>query len=90
MTSVKLTKQELLDLLRVHEVEVEFTKADGTLRKMWCSLIPELLPPLYRRVDETTTKKENESVVKVFCLDIGEWRSFRVDSVISTNIRKAT
>jgi len=78
----------LRTLLMAGKVSVEFTKVDGTQRYMVCTLAEDLLPPVDPAVlAEQATKpprKENPTVLRVFDLDINEWRSFRIDSV--TNI----
>jgi len=73
----------LNDFFKQHkELVVEFTKVDGTVRTMPCTLHPDLLP----KVEVTESKKKKEpklEVMSVFCTDKNEWRSFRVDNVIS-------
>ncbi len=86
-----MLRQELLDLLLQHEVDVVFTKVDGTMREMRCTLMPSMLPTPVTAANgkEEKPTKENTSVIRVFCTenDKKEWRSFRVDSVISANKR---
>ena len=80
-------KRDYLTLkLQFGEVAIEFTKVDGTNRKMPCTLAPQLIPPA--PIVEGKIKKErkeNPTVIRVFCTDKQEWRSFRIDSVISIN-----
>ena len=73
----------LNDFFKQHkELVVEFTKVDGTLRSMPCTLHPDLLPVAV--VTEGKKKKEPKpEVMSVYCTDKNEWRSFRVDNVIS-------
>ena len=73
----------LSDFFKHHkELVVEFTKVDGSVRTMPCTLHPDLLPPAV--VTEGKKKKEPKpEVMSVFCTDKQEWRSFRVDNVIS-------
>lgn len=59
-------------------VKVVFTKANGDIREMDCTLKQELLPE--------TSQKSNHPVgdtMVVFDLDANAWRSFRLDRVIS-------
>jgi len=63
---------------------VTFTKVNGEKRTMPCTLSSNLLPPV--PIKEDTAKKErkvNTDTLRVFCTDKNEWRSFRIDSVIS-------
>ena len=76
---------------------VEFTKVDGTVRSMPCTLSETLIPP--PPVHETNTdnpidfpapkkeKKQNPDVMNVWCLDKKEWRSFRIANVISAKAK---
>lgn len=79
-----MTREDLIKLLESKECVVEFTKVDGTYRKMPCTLAPQLIP-LAPVVEGKVKKerKENPNVIRVFCTDKKEWRSFRIDSVIS-------
>lgn len=63
--------------------DVEFTKADGTSRKMMCTLMPEYLPAM--AIGETVRhvpRKENDDTLAVWDLEKDAWRSFRVDSIV--------
>ena len=63
---------------------VTFTKKDGSERKMQCTLIESEIPADKR--PKGTSESENTSTVgsavRVFDTEVGEWRSFRWDSVI--------
>lgn len=79
----------LTTLLLDRELIVEFTKISGEKRIMPCTLSPTLIPiktDFVLTISEQTEKKErkeNPNVIKVFCTDKQEWRSFRIDSVIT-------
>jgi hypothetical protein len=64
-------------------VRITFTKKDGSERKMQCTLIESKIPTDKR--PKGTSESENTSTVgsavRVFDTEIGEWRSFRWDSV---------
>lgn len=61
-------------------VEVRFTKKDGTSRVMFCTTNKDRIP------EEKHPKGERENndhnLFKVFDLDIDEWRSFRLESLV--------
>ena len=71
------------DLLHTTEVRLTFTKADGTIRTMRCTLDPLKLPPQSAPViitNETRRRKEpDQETARVFDLDLQQWRSFRFD-----------
>jgi hypothetical protein len=72
----------LLEALKKHECTVTFTKVNGETRVMPCTLKEDVIP----KQEPKGTKKPNESVVSVWCLDKQEWRSFRVDNVVDLEI----
>jgi hypothetical protein len=72
----------LLEALKKHECTVTFTKVNGETRVMPCTLKEDVIP----KQEPKGTKKPNESVVSVWCLDKQEWRSFRVDNVVDLQI----
>ena len=82
-----MTREEMIRMLTAGQCTVTFTKVDKSIRVMPCTLNPNLIPlaPITESTTEEPKKerKENINVIPVFCTDIGAWRSFRVDSVIS-------
>ena len=84
-------KNEYKELLRQGIVEVEFTKVNGEYRVMPCTLNEHLIPPApVKELKEgelpKPPRKESPEVIRVFCIDKQEWRSFRIDSVISISL----
>jgi len=76
-------------LLKYYTCEVQFRKVDGSIRTMPCTLREDKLPvtDVIKESKETKpTKKQNTDVLVVYCLDLQEWRSFRLDNVISVKI----
>ena len=74
------------EALQTTIITVEFTKADGTLREMHCTLQPDKLPPgtpsgpIDGIIKEDKTRKPAEAdSIRVFDTDKQEWRSFRFD-----------
>jgi len=65
-------------------VRITFTKKDGSERKMDCTLIEAKIPADKRPkgTSESEDSSTTGSAVRVFDTEIGEWRSFRWDSVI--------
>jgi hypothetical protein len=74
-------KAFLNEKLHHGETTVTFTKVSGEKRVMLCTLDTSLLPPT-PVTENAKPRKINPDVIRVFCPDIKEWRSFRVDSVI--------
>lgn len=76
--------REVFDLLARHQCEVTFTKVDGSVRTMSCTLMSEALPARELK-EHHRTKVINYKTLSVWCLDQSEWRSFRTANV--THIR---
>ena len=64
--------------LRLGNVEVLFTKKDGSERKMLCTLVN--IPEEHQPKNEV---EYAENTIRVFDIEKQGWRSFRLDSVKS-------
>jgi hypothetical protein len=79
-------------LLVTSKITVQFTKADGTVRDMQCTLNPEHLPDLVTTgpvdgivVESAKPRKAPDPhSLRVFDVDKQEWRSFRFDRLLKT------
>jgi hypothetical protein len=72
--------REIFHLLGNHQCEVTFSKVDGSIRTMPCTLKSELLPARELK-EHHSTKAINYANLSVWCLDKSEWRSFKTDNV---------
>lgn len=61
---------------------ITFTKKNGDERTMRCTRDLKLIPE-DKHPTGSSTNKEKAGVVPVFDIEIGEWRSFREDSIVS-------
>lgn len=78
----------LRDMLRESVCEVTFTKINGDLRTMPCTLKPDMLPPqVVVESEEKKERKVSDTSLAVFVTDINEWRSFRIDSIHSISVK---
>jgi hypothetical protein len=86
-----INREQLSELLHTGECVVEFTKVNGEVRSMPCTLNADLIPPApIKALTEgkiLKVKKENPEVMNVWCLDKKEWRSFRIANVISAKVK---
>ena len=73
-------KEDVLKTLRAGETTVRFTKVDGSERTMRCTLAENYIPTDKQPKEAGSTAG---SALRVFDLDKGEWRSFRLQSLIS-------
>jgi hypothetical protein len=78
-------REWLLSLLHAGTVEVTFTKVDGTIRVMNCSLNPTLLP-VVTQVAESVKRTTSLNNIRVFDIEKQAWRSFKIENVISVSI----
>ena len=73
-------KDRIKESLKTGETAVTFTKMDGTVRRMVCTLDPKLIPV------ENKPKKQSlntsEDVQTVYDLERESWRSFYHENVI--------
>jgi hypothetical protein len=75
----------LRNLLSNSDCEITFTKVDGTVRTMPCTLRAEAMPSAVLQ-EHHKTKIYKPETLNVFCTDKQEWRSFRVANVQSVRI----
>lgn len=74
-------REWLKNMLQHDVVEVNFTKNDGTERKMLCTLSLDRIPG--EKMPKNSGKAKNNDVISVFDVEKQDWRSFRLDSVRS-------
>lgn len=75
---------DLIEELRKRDCRVIFKKVNGEERDMLCTLREDALPEF--TTDANTDEKSkgySNDTIRVVDVNKGEWRSFRVDSVIS-------
>lgn len=79
-----MTKEDLINQLKISDVVLKFTKKDGSERTMLATLDPSKLP-----VRESTNVKEHKEpttdAVAVYDLENQGWRSFNFSNLISVN-----
>lgn len=80
-----ITKEGIRNLLRQSVVSVTFTKGDGTVREMKCTLSEKFLPE--QEVKESHHKNSPDSC-PVWDVDAKAWRSFRWDSVSKISLEE--
>lgn len=76
-------KHQLMELLKISEVTINFTKKDGTERVLIATLDPSRLP--VRESTEETKREISTDAIAVWDTEIDEWRSFNFANVISIN-----
>ena len=69
----------LAEWLSLGECIVTFTKVDGTLREMPCTLESSNLPP---PVIDNAPRTRDPNIMRAYLVDKQEWRSFRLENVI--------
>ena len=73
--------REIRHLLEQHDCEVTFTKVNGELRTMPCTLRESAMPARVVTEEYQTTKLYKPETLSVWCLDKSEWRAFKVANV---------
>tara|TARA_B110001454_G_C12691997_1_gene422685 strand:- start:388 stop:690 length:303 start_codon:yes stop_codon:yes gene_type:complete len=91
----EIKRETVIELLQKECAVVTFTKNDGTERVLNCTLQAEYLPmpvkatapePFDGSTVHAPARAVNEHVVAAFDTDINEFRSFRLDSVITITV----
>ena len=77
--------KSLLENLQEHICIVSFTKINGEMRKMRCTLRNDILPKVEPK-ENAKSRKVNESVLSVWDVEKNDWRAFRLDSVTSVTV----
>ena len=79
MTGInELTREYMISELQKRVCRVIFKKVNGEERDMHCTLIEKVLPPM-----KGTERQKNENVIRAYDTNKCEFRSFRVENVIS-------
>ena len=79
---MKMTRDEMINALRQSNCRVVFTKVNGEVRDMLCTLEESVLPELKSK-PEDKKRQPNEAIIRAFDLNKEEFRSFRVENVTS-------
>ena len=84
-TYLKVSKEFLSNKLKQSMYKIKFTKVDGSLRNMLCSLNEYHLPPLKVLSENVIVKPkaENLDTIIVYDLEKKAWRTIRLDSIIA-------
>lgn len=82
---VMLSKNELKENLTNSIAEITFTKNDGTIREMLCTLMPDYFLSSEMPSEPHVPRKQNDEVLSVWDMNKNAWRSFRLDSI--TNVK---
>ena len=77
----ELTKDQMVAELKKRIVTITFQKVDGSKRVMKATLIESYIPPSTKTTDRV--RVPNPNTISVVDTEIHEWRSFRIDSVLS-------
>ena len=80
----ELTREYMISELQKRVCRVVFKKVNGEERDMVCTLREDAIPA--SSSDNNTEPKTNgysDTAIRVIDVNKGEWRAFRVDSVVS-------
>jgi hypothetical protein len=74
------------DLLFTGVFDVEFTKINGDLRTLSCTLSPEILPKTDQVKEATEPKVPDFETISVWVPELKSWRSFKTMNVITVKV----
>lgn len=83
--AIDMKYEEIVQTLRENTVKLSFTKVkDGGIREMTATLRSDMIPSdKVPSTDANAKTEKNQVAVRVFDLDLNDWRSFRVDSLLT-------
>jgi len=73
-------REGVRNMLRNSVLDITFTKTDGSIRVMSCTLDEQFIPTTDNK-ENTRTKTPNPDVCVVWDMENQAWRSFRWDSL---------
>jgi len=76
-----ISRDAIRKMLREGLVNIKFTKKNGTIRDMECTLLPFYIPE--DRQPKGTGNVTGENILRVYDIVEDDWRCFLVDSVLS-------
>lgn len=76
----KMLRENMIEKLRESICNVEFTKVNGDTRIMKCTLLAEAIPEDQR---PRISAEYSPEVIRAFDINKQEWRSFKVDNVVT-------
>lgn len=74
----KQFREWLLGVLKMHDVQVTFKKADGTIREMECTLKEDYIPLV-------ENPKVSDTLCTVWDTKLDAWRSFKFENITKIN-----
>ena len=83
---MNLTKEQIVEALKANVCAVTFTKVNGEVRTMPCTLKEDIVPAYERKTPVKEATAKESATLSVWCIDKAAWRSFRVDSVTKLEI----
>lgn len=76
-----ISRDNLIEMLRNHEILVTFTKKNGDIREMFCTLAEDIIPEV-----SGDSNRINDDLITVYDIDKLEWRSFNYSSITNISI----
>jgi hypothetical protein len=79
------TKQEIIEKLVNGVVMVTFTKVDGSLRVMRCTLCPDYLPAR-QGLTEVKPRAASPNALSVWDIEANDWRAFNLTTITGVQV----
>ena len=77
-----MDRDSLIKLLHEQDMIITFTKKDGTVREMQCTLAEDIITEDNRPKGEVEVR-DNGDTIRVFDIEKDAWRSFNYSTIIS-------
>ena len=82
---MSISKEEVVNILKHHVVNLSFEKKDKTVRNMKCTL-KESEIPIENLKSSKQNKNENQEIVPVWDVEKQAFRCFRINSLIQYSV----
>lgn len=78
------TKKDIHAMIRENIVDIKFEKVDGSMREMRATLNFDHVP--IDKMPKDLTRTYSDTALRVFDIEINDWRSFRWENLREANV----
>jgi hypothetical protein len=87
MLGESMTKEMFLEQTKNKDFTITFTKKNGEQRVLNGSFKESNLPVKENKEESKTKRKVNPDIISVFDLEIKQWRSFNINSLVKLKVK---
>jgi hypothetical protein len=80
LQTIETQRDNIIHWLKGNVLSIKFTKQDGSIRVMKCTLQNHIIP---EKTEEVKPRKINLEQIRVYDLEKKSWRSFKIGNILS-------